>query len=167
MNSMGGETCKARVLKLWRRSKLSDEINSILIHVLSFNLITELTTKHQNWAQKEAKTQSGLAWKSGKAAIHHILLLLHWTVISLPIAGKPIALVKTKLLQSMEPPKLFLCISNLSMMKACLRVIYLLSLFQYHSSSHPVWGSLQIKRRFMCSAFTQFLNQWTLVYFKY
>lgn len=42
------QTCEAKVLKLWRLSKFSDEIISVLIHVLSFNLITELTGKHQN-----------------------------------------------------------------------------------------------------------------------
>ena len=84
---------------------------------------------------------------------------------------KPIPLVKP--LQSLASPpqmkpKLFQCISNLhSMMKVWLGLIYLLCLCQYHSSTHPMWGSPQIERRFVCSAVTQFINQWIFVHLKY
>lgn len=137
-------TSEEKFSKLWRLPKFSDEIISVLIHVLSFDLITELTGKHQNWAQKDTRPHTGLAWKSGNVDRQYVFLNSAGPQIPTNSReSQPPVKSKTLAVNGFTIPnetKLFLCIKYLSMMKAWLGVIYPL-LYLYHSNTPPVWGS--------------------------
>lgn len=168
MSLINKSVSEAKVLKLCRFTKFPKESISIFTYVFSFNMIAQLTGKHQNWAQKGARTQRDLAWKSSKGSNRA------WIFKALlePNSRNPNTSGNMSYNQCHCHPKWnlnsFLCIGNLlSVMKAWEGVIDFLSLCQCHSNTHPMWGSPQITRRFVHSAVRQFLNQGISVYFKY